>query len=93
MRKLDRKKNDVAFPRLYYPELYLLEGGYKAFYEQYPVSFVGQCHALGFGGLGSLLPLPLSEGGWIHFSSTLLGWMELGSIFPAHCCGGCGCKP
>ena len=38
MRKIDRKKNDMAFPKLYYPELYLLEGGYKAFYEQYPVS-------------------------------------------------------
>ena len=28
----------MAFPKLYYPELYLLEGGYKAFYEQFPVS-------------------------------------------------------
>lgn len=38
MRGIDRKKNGMAFPRLYYPELYLLEGGYKAFYEQFPVS-------------------------------------------------------
>lgn len=38
MREIDRKKNGVAFPKLYYPELYLLEGGYKAFYEQFPVS-------------------------------------------------------
>ena len=38
MRKIDRQKNDMAFPRLYYPELYLLEGGYKAFYEKFPVS-------------------------------------------------------
>ena len=38
MRGIDRKRNDMAFPRLYYPELYLLEGGYKAFYEQFPVS-------------------------------------------------------
>ena len=38
MRELDRKKNGMAFPKLYYPELYLLDGGYKAFYEQFPVS-------------------------------------------------------
>ena len=38
MRKIDRQKNDMAFPKLYYPELYLLEGGYKAFYKQFPVS-------------------------------------------------------
>ena len=40
MRSIDRKKNDMAFPKLYYPELYLLEGGYKAFYEQFPVSYL-----------------------------------------------------
>lgn len=38
MRKTDRGKNGMAFPKLYYPELYLLEGGYKAFYAKYPVS-------------------------------------------------------
>ena len=38
MRKTDREKNGMSFPKLYYPELYLLEGGYKAFYEEYPVS-------------------------------------------------------
>ena len=38
MRKTDRERNGMAFPKLYYPELYLLEGGYKAFYAKYPVS-------------------------------------------------------
>ena len=37
MRKLDREGNGMDFPRLYYPELYLLDGGYKAFYEKHPV--------------------------------------------------------
>ena len=37
MRKMDREKNGMKFPLLYYPELYLLEGGYKKFYELYPV--------------------------------------------------------
>lgn len=33
MRKVDREQNGMNFPSLYYPELYLLEGGYKRFYE------------------------------------------------------------
>ena len=33
MRETDRKKNGMDFPKLYYPEVYLLDGGYKAFYE------------------------------------------------------------
>ena len=36
LRKMDREANKDCYPSLYYPELYLLEGGYKAFYEQYP---------------------------------------------------------
>ena len=36
LRKLDRESNKDCYPSLYYPELYLLEDGYKAFYEQYP---------------------------------------------------------
>ena len=38
MRKKDRERNGMDFPKLYYPELYLLDGGYKCFYEKYPVS-------------------------------------------------------
>ena len=33
MRKVDREQNGMNFPSLYYPELYLLDGGYKRFYE------------------------------------------------------------
>lgn len=40
MRETDRKKNGMDFPKLYYPEIYLLDGGYKAFYEQYSVRHI-----------------------------------------------------
>ena len=33
----------MEFPKLYYPELYLLEGGYKAFCEVHPVSWPPAC--------------------------------------------------
>ena len=39
MRETDRKKNGMGFPKLYYPEVYLLEGGYKAFFEKFSVRF------------------------------------------------------
>lgn len=35
MRDHDRTSNTHRYPFLKYPELYILEGGYKAFYEQY----------------------------------------------------------
>ena len=35
LRNLDRQLNEHSYPNLYYPELYLLEGGYKNFYEQF----------------------------------------------------------
>ena len=38
MRKVDREKNGMEFPKLYYPELYLIEGGYKNFYATHPVN-------------------------------------------------------
>jgi rhodanese-related sulfurtransferase len=40
LRNQDRSANKDAYPKLFYPELYLLEGGYKAFYEKYPVGFL-----------------------------------------------------
>lgn len=41
MREHDRNINGMTnFPKLYYPELYLLHGGYKAFFEQYCVSLL-----------------------------------------------------
>lgn len=33
LRKMDRDTNKECYPALYYPELYLLEGGYKLFYQ------------------------------------------------------------
>ena len=33
LRSLDRDTNKEYYPRLKFPEIYLLEGGYKAFYQ------------------------------------------------------------
>ena len=38
MRETDRKINDDRYPSLIYPEIYLLEHGYRNFYKAYPVS-------------------------------------------------------
>lgn len=38
LRNQDRSLNEHAYPNLFYPELYLLEGGYKAFFEKYKVN-------------------------------------------------------
>ena len=35
LRRMDRQVNSDCYPSLYYPEIYLLQGGYKAFYSQY----------------------------------------------------------
>ena len=35
MRGHDRNSNSHRYPHLSYPEIYILEGGYKAFYEKY----------------------------------------------------------
>lgn len=35
LRSQDRLMNKDYYPKLFYPELYLLEGGYKSFYEQF----------------------------------------------------------
>ncbi|XP_067657712.1 M-phase inducer phosphatase-like [Haliotis asinina] len=35
LRSLDRKLNSDRYPFLFHPEVYLLDGGYKAFYEQH----------------------------------------------------------
>lgn len=39
LREKDREANKECYPQLHYPEIYLLEGGYKAFYENHAVSF------------------------------------------------------
>ncbi|XP_071089160.1 M-phase inducer phosphatase-like [Haliotis cracherodii] len=49
LRNLDRKMNSDRYPFLFYPEVYLLDGGYKAFYEQHqiqcqPRNYVAMLH-------------------------------------------------
>ena len=49
LRNQDRAINRDAYPKLFYPELYLLEGGYKAFYESHkefcePISYKPMLH-------------------------------------------------
>ena len=36
LRELDRTYNSENYPNLYYPDLYILDGGYSKFYENYP---------------------------------------------------------
>uniref|UniRef100_A0A8C4RF75 protein-tyrosine-phosphatase n=1 Tax=Erpetoichthys calabaricus TaxID=27687 RepID=A0A8C4RF75_ERPCA len=47
LRKIDRNVN--VYPQLYYPELYILKGGYKEFYSQFkslcePCSYMPMLH-------------------------------------------------
>ncbi|XP_052820201.1 M-phase inducer phosphatase 1-like [Mya arenaria] len=49
LRSLDRDLNKDSYPRLNFPEVYLLEGGYKAFYQQnqnqcFPQRYVPMLH-------------------------------------------------
>ncbi|PAA83225.1 hypothetical protein BOX15_Mlig022781g2 [Macrostomum lignano] len=44
LRQRDRELNAHNYPQLHYPELYLLQGGYKAFYE----SHQGHCEPCGY---------------------------------------------
>lgn len=48
IRERDRAAND--YPRLYYPEMYILKGGYKEFFPQHPVPWVRAAEAF-VGGL------------------------------------------
>jgi len=36
VRSSDRKLNEPNYPELFYPEMYLLEGGYKQFFKDFP---------------------------------------------------------
>lgn len=49
IREKDRMINKHSYPNLFYPEIYLLEGGYKCFYEQFdqlcaPRSYLPMLH-------------------------------------------------
>lgn len=37
LRKRDRELHTNSYPELYYPEIYVMEGGYKRFFEDYKV--------------------------------------------------------
>jgi hypothetical protein len=37
MRNLDRKKHADSYPNLTFPDMFILEGGYKAFFEAHKV--------------------------------------------------------
>lgn len=39
LRNQDRHLNAALYPRIHYPEVYVLQGGFKTFYERFP----GQC--------------------------------------------------
>jgi len=41
LRELDSKINETRYPALYYPQLYIIGGGYKNFHEQHPDWCVG----------------------------------------------------
>lgn len=36
LRSVDRKINEMRYPTLFYPEVYLLDGGYSNFYRMHP---------------------------------------------------------
>ncbi|KAG0238370.1 cell division cycle- protein [Actinomortierella wolfii] len=36
LRSMDRTANSINYPALYYPELYVLDGGYSRFFKEYP---------------------------------------------------------
>ena len=44
LRELDRTMNKERYPALHFPEIYLLEGGYKAFFESHSDLCVPQCY-------------------------------------------------
>ncbi|CAD5125821.1 DgyrCDS14023 [Dimorphilus gyrociliatus] len=65
VRQTDRKMNQENFPHLYYPEIYVIEGGYKAIYEAKPDSCSPKAY----------LPM-LAEG----YSRELLKWRKSKSM-------------
>ncbi|EFA12824.1 M-phase inducer phosphatase [Tribolium castaneum] len=49
LREQDRQLNQDVYPSLHYPEVYLLEGGYKKFFEEYsdlcvPIAYTEMLH-------------------------------------------------
>ena len=55
LRSQDRQANKDCYPYLHYPEIYLLEGGYKVFFETEKVSLLNIMYELFF---RYLIPCP-----------------------------------
>ena len=47
VRNFDRDANEPRYPRLWYPEIYVLDSGYREFFNKFPVSFKMFRHSLG----------------------------------------------
>ena len=50
MRGFDREANIQHYPRLFYPEIYLLQGGFSQFFKQYHQHCIGKYVKMGEGG-------------------------------------------
>jgi len=48
LRNIDRQLNSENWPNLYYPEIYILEGGYQGFVKQCPVKLIKTPFAYSF---------------------------------------------
>jgi len=44
LRGMDRTANIERYPKMYFPHMYILEGGYKEFFSQYPQYCYPQCY-------------------------------------------------
>lgn len=56
IRKRDRAMNE--YPRLHYPELYILKGGYKEFFQQFQVCSAALLSGICCGAVGLPLLVP-----------------------------------
>lgn len=56
IRKRDRAMNE--YPRLHYPELYILKGGYKEFFQQFQVRSAPLLSSISCGAVGLPLLVP-----------------------------------
>jgi hypothetical protein len=60
LRSSDRALNHHVYPKIHYPEVYILEGGYSQYYKESAVRFLPLYSLLPDADLSSLAPLPTS---------------------------------
>ena len=84
LRCLDRDMNKECYPRLKFPEIYLLEGGYKAFYQTNKTF----CEPQGY------VPMLHENHGkeLRHFRVKSKSWTAGEKTRPRPCCNGIGKK-